>query len=457
MTKPKYGTRDYTWAAQPRQDLFLRVYEHIFEIFYGGSAGGGKTDSALMFQQKRRAKFPGSNGVIFRRKFTDLNKSGAAIPRFQQLFAQYGVKYNANEHKAYWPNGSVTEFAYCDSDSDLQNYQGAQYDDITVDELTQWPEDLYLYLFSRARITDEALFDMGLEARVRAMGNPGGIGHAWVKKRFIDVCRETPLVDPETGLTRLFIPSSIYDNEALMRTSPAYVAFLKSLPEKERRQLLEGDWNVFDGQVFDEWRDHIHVIQPMTPPRHWRRWAGFDWGYTAPWVLNCFAQEPGTGQVVLYKELVGRKMDDARIAQTILDHTKGETLDAIYADPSIWTQKNGVSTADIMQDRPGWTIPLMPADNDREGGVRMLHNYLAWKPDARGNAAVSPMLVVGRNCRYFIASVPNLVHSQTKPEDVDTKGDDHSYDAARYGLMSCPLITYGSDGMGTMVLLNRAA
>lgn len=445
---------DYTWAAQPRQDRFLNELADVFESAYGGAAGGGKTDSLLVYQAMRRMTYPGSRGLFLRRRFTDLSQPGAALDRFRELFGKYGIVYNANSHEAVWPNGSVTKFGYMDSDADRHQYQGAQFDDVTFDEVTQFTELQYTYMMSRMRVTNPQLAAMGMKAQIRSAGNPGGIGHAWFKRRFVDVCFDEVYEDPDTKLTRVFVPAKVDDNLALLRSDPLYKNALMGLPEIERRALLDGDWDLFAGQVFGEWRRDVHVVSPTTIPAHWRRWIGFDWGYAAPYVALFFAENPDTKEVVVYREVTGKQHHDSEIGARILDASRGEDIRAMYCDPSIWTKKNGVSTADIFAAVPGWRIRLEPADNDRLQGLRRIHEFLGWKPDGSGGVAESPLLKVMENCRYLIASLPTLVHDAVKVEDVDTDGDDHAYDALRYGLIHRRAITLPTN-FGTMVLLSR--
>jgi hypothetical protein len=443
-----------TWAAQPRQDRFLNELADVFESGYGGAAGGGKTDSLLIYQGMRRTRYPRSRGLFLRRRFTDLAQPGSALDRFKELFLPYGVTYNANGHEATWPNGSVTKFGYMESDADRYQYQGAQFDDITFDEATQFTELQYTYMFSRARVVSATLAAMGMKSQLRSACNPGGIGHAWYKRRFVDACWDAILTDPETTLTRAFVPAKLADNQALMRSDPMYQYGLMNLPDAERRALLDGDWDLFEGQVFAEWRRDVHTIDPLMPPAHWRRWIGFDWGYAAPWVALFFAEEPDTRQVVVYRELTGKRHHDSEIAARIMEASRGEEFVAMYCDPSIWTKKNGVSTADIIAGVPSWRIRLEAADNDRLQGLRRVHEFLGWKDDGRGGEAVSPLLKIARSCEYTIRSLPSLVHDPIKVEDVDTDGDDHAYDALRYGLMSRGH-TFLKGRRGSVVLLRR--
>ncbi len=454
---------DRVWAAQPRQDLYLTTYADVYESFYGGAAGGGKTDALLVYQAGRRLAFPRSKGLFLRRRFTDLSQPGAALDRFLELFGGI-VKYDANAHEALWPNGSLTKFGYMESDADRYQYQGAQYDDVSWDELTQFSAIQYTYMFSRTRVRNPELARLGLRPQIRSAGNPGGIGHGWVKERFVDTCRETVIEDKNITVeypdgskihpTRLFIPAKVDDNQALMQSDPMYKVGLQMLPEQERRALLDGDWDLFAGQFFMEYRRDIHVIPPFFPPLHWRRWIGFDWGYASPWVALFFAEDPDTKTVVVYRELSGTRQHDSEIAARILEAARGEEIMAMYAEPSIWARKNDTSTAQIMQQTSGWNIRLEPAQNDRLDGWRRVHEYLGWQPDGQGGVAVSPLLRIGENCTGLLRTLPMQIHDDLKVEDLDTHGDDHWVDALRYGLASRGILQLPSK-FGSIVLLSR--
>jgi hypothetical protein len=435
------GDEGRLWAAQPRQDLVLTTFADVDDAGFGGAAGGGKTDFLTIFHATRRQTYPGSKGLIARLSFTDLSKSGANIDRFLELFGKQ-VKYDGNEHKAYWRNGSVTEFGYCASKLDLQHYQTAQYDDLCVDELTQWPEEWFTYLKARVRVRKKRLAKMGMKPLTRTTFNPGGIGHAWVKKRYVDLGDCTPaVVSLGEGFTetRVFVQSKVDDNEDLLESDPTYKARLSGISDEQtRKAMLHGDWNIFEGQVFREWREDVHVIDVVVPPKHWDRVYGFDWGWASPWVLTKLAIDRDTGQIVQYGERVGVRMTDTEIAEAIIREVRHDGVEpyAIYADPSIWNKRaDGYSTAERMEQVEGWAFNLEPADNDRLNGLRRFHDALAWKDDFEGSVVQSPQLVFTRNCKETIRTLPMLIHDEINVEDVHRKAEDHEYDSIRYALM----------------------
>lgn len=433
------GTR---WVAQPKQNLALVDYEYIDDLFYGGAAGGGKTDYLLAFQAIRRLTYPGSKGLIVRLSFTDLSKSGSTIDRFLELFGREG-KYDNNLHKFRWSNGSVTEFGYCASEQDKLHYQGAQYDDISFDEATQLLEEWVTYIAARARVRSRRLAKMGMKSKVRMCANPGGVGHGWAYGQYVSLgdCNPTEYVVPGTNIvrTKVFISAKVDDNLELLATDPAYKARLAGIKnDAERRAMLDGDWEVFDGQVFTELRDYVHLTDVRRVPAHWPRYIGFDWGWASPWVAIWLAQDPDTRRVVAYRRLSGTKMTDTEIAKTIGLASAGERIYAMFADPSIWNTRDGESTAGkFLATVEFQGIHLEPADNDRLNGLRRVHEYLHWAGEEGEGGAIdqSPMLLFSRAVEPAYKAIKRLIYDKIKVEDVDTKIDDHDYDALRYCLM----------------------
>ena len=263
------------WAPQPRQLAFMRRLED--EALYGGSAGGGKSDCALA-EALRQVEIPHYRGLILRKTYPQLSE---LVDRSGELYksAIPGARFNDSKHCWIFPSGAKIYFGSLQYDKDKTNYQGKRYDFIDFDELTQFTYSEYSYLFSRNRPNGP-----GTRCYMRAQANPGGIGHGWVKERFITPAPPMTTIwetvkirfpdghEEERKRSRIFVPSTVFDNEILLRNDPEYLTRLAALPEKEKNALLYGDWNSFSGQVFSEWLDdpdryhdryNTHVIQPF--------------------------------------------------------------------------------------------------------------------------------------------------------------------------------------------------
>jgi hypothetical protein len=432
------------------------------EALYGGAAGGGKSE-ALVMEALRQVHVPHYKGLILRKTYPQLSELIEKSLRYYPL-AVPGARYHSTEHYWQFPSGAKILFGSLRHPSDKFNYQGQAYDFIAFDELTHFTWDEYSYLFSRNRPNGT-----GTRCYIRATANPGGVGHGWVKTRFItphppmttiwDTFR-VPYPDGRIETrhrSRIFVPSTVFDNQKLMDADPAYVTRLASLPDADRRALLYGDWDSFSGQVFTEWRDvpdryadrvGTHVIKPFRLPPDFRIMRGFDWGYTRPFSVVWFAFD-GDGRMYLVRELYGCASDAAgqpvpntgvmwnadRIAKEIRrieredPNLRGRTIHGV-ADPAIY-QRNGGESIGAIMEREG--VFWDRADNTRVAGKQQLHDRLAF--DENG----IPMMYVFSTCRHFIRTVPALVYSQVDVEDVDTEGEDHIYDATRYVCMERPI------------------
>lgn len=336
-------------------------------------------------------------------------------------------------------------------------YQGLSFEYIGFDELTHFTREEYEYLLSRNRANGP-----GARVYIRATANPGGIGHGWVKERFIDALEprvakefEAEVRTPDgkavkTKKTRVFIPASVFDNRILMENDPGYIGNLAAMPEAEKKALLYGDWNSFSGQVFTEWRDgregyktglSTHVIEPFKIPGHWTRYRAYDFGYTKPYAVLWFAIDED-GRAYLYRELYGAAganigvREDAS-AQAVRVREIEEQTEAgreIFgvADPAIWDESRGKANRIIsLFEKEG--IYFDKADNRRLSGKMQVHNRLKFDSEAK------PGLYVFSTCVNTIRTIPTLIYSQKNVEDVDTDCEDHIYDALRYFLMCCPI------------------
>ncbi len=451
--------RPVIWRPQEKQALFLARPED--EALYGGAAGGGKSD-ALVMEALRQIDKPYYKGLILRKTFPQLGELVDKSLRYYPL-ADAGAVYNASTHTWRFSSGAKVIFGSLGHPRDKYNYQGQAYDFIAFDELTQFSFEEYSYLFSRNRPNGP-----GTRCYIRATANPGGVGHGWVKERFI-----TP-APPMTTLwdsvkirfpdgreemrhrSRIFVPSTVFDNRILLEHDPDYITRLASLPEAERKALLYGDWDSFSGQVFTEWRNDpahhgdrrwSHVIAPFRIPASWTVWRGFDWGYTRPFSVGWYAVDHD-GRLYRIRELYGCRSDgngmavpnegvrrnadeiarDIRRIEREDPNLRGRRIYGV-ADPAIYQRNGGASIGELMEAEG---VYWDRADNTRLAGKQQMHNRLSF--DEEGLAG----LYVFSTCRHFIRTIPALVYSQMDVEDVDTAGEDHIYDECRYVCMANP-------------------
>lgn len=442
------------WSPQPRQAEFMRRLED--EALYGGAAGGGKSDCALA-EALRQIHIPHYRGLILRKTYPQLSE---LIDRSYSIYSSFCPSAEYNESKHFWrfPSGAKIYFGSLAHENDRYNYQGKRYDFIDFDELTQFTFDEYSYLFSRNRPSGA-----GTRCYMRAQANPGGIGHGWVKQRFITPAPPMTTIwetvkirfpdgsEQQRKKSRIFVPSTVFDNKILLENDPDYLTRLASLPEAERAALLYGDWDGFSGQVFTEWkndpdayadRSFTHVISPFRIPPTWRVYRGFDWGYSRPFSVGWYAEDTD-GVLYRIRELYGCtntpnqgvRWDAAHIADEIRrieredDNLRGKSIYGV-ADPAIYQKNGGESIGDIMHRRG---VYWDKADNSRISGKQQIHDRLAF--DSEGK----PRLYVFSTCRQFIRTFPCLVYDSTDVEDVDTSGEDHIYDELRYVCMARPV------------------
>lgn len=429
------------YKPQPKQILFHE--SEAEETLYGGAAGGGKSHSILWDAYMNCFQHSNLRVVMFRRTYPELEKS--LIFKSRMYFDETMGKYNESKKRwtIYSADGkqSWIEFAHCKDESDVFNYQSAEYDILYFDELTHFTEFQYLYLKTRVRTTR----DDGFKPKIKAATNPGNIGHGWVRKRwklsdrtnyFKEWHPEPTEEEPIPG-SRVFIPARLDDNKILMDADPNYINRLRSLPEQQRKQLLDGDWEVFSGQAFTEWCPDIHIIKKFEIPKHWERWTAIDFGFSKPFACLWFAMDPCTRRFYCYRELYGAQIRDVLQAKRIMamSHMSDGTPEKVsfnVADPSIWAKRgNGLSTAEVYALNG---LNVIPGANDRVIGKMRVHDYLSIAQDGK------PWLQVFDNCVNLIRTLPELILDVNNTEDVNTKQEDHAYDALRYFLMTRPSV-----------------
>lgn len=451
---PTDTSLDIIWQAQlgPQCDL---ISCPVFEVFFGGARGGGKTDG-MLGDWLRHAEDYGSNaiGLMIRRERTQLIET---IERSRQIYARLGWQFKEQDKMWIAPNGARLRFAYLERDADAEAYQGHSYTRIYVEELTNFPDPKpVMKLMATLRS------GAGVPCCFRATGNPGGPGHNWVKARYIDPAPggykviQEPYKNPWTNETvyreRVFIPSKVTQNRYL---GADYVANLQMQgSEALVKAWLEGDWSVVEGAFFDNWSMERHVLTPFEIPASWTRFRAMDWGSASPFSVGWWAIAEDDyshngriiprGALVRYREWYGAsgpnqglKLTAAQVAQGIKGKEAGDKIAYGVLDPSAFAVDGGPSIAEMME-REG--VFFRKADNKRVSQKGALSGWDQMRARLAGDADGRPMLFVFETCRDFIRTVPSLQHDPDKPEDLDTDAEDHVADEARYACMSRPYL-----------------
>lgn len=393
------------------------------ETLFGGAAGGGKSYAILINALLYALQYRSSRQLILRRTLPELQRS--LILLSQRLYPAEVATYGSSNALWQFANNSRIEFGFCDRESDVLKYQSAEYDCIYFDELTHFTEHQYTYLLSRLRGVN------GYPKQMKSATNPGGVGHAWVKERFVLPQRGQEMVR-QGGRTSLYIPAKVYDNGFLLKADPAYIRRLQELPELQRRALLEGDWDLFAGQFFPEYRRELHGCQPFVIPENWRRFVSIDWGYNDPCAVLWHAV--GDGHVYTYREHYRRQMTALATAAEIKRLSAGERIDYHVASPDMW-QKRGVDAVygeSIADSFAAQGLHLLRADNARLVGWQRVREYLAIAPDGEPYWRFFPAA-----CPNLARTLPSLVYDHRRAEDA-AQGEDHAPESLRYALMSRP-------------------
>ena len=446
--------REIIFQANPGpQEDFLASSEQ--EVLYGGAAGGGKS-YAMISDPVRYFNNPRSQKLLVRRSTEELRE---LIAVSKQLYPRAipGIKFSERDKTWKAPSGATLWMSYLEREDDLTRYQGQAFNWIGFDELTQWPNAIaWDYMRSRLRSADP---ELSKNLNMRATTNPGGRGHSWVKKMFIDPAPYNTTFwakDADTGevmkwpanskhavakgivgtpmFQRRFIPANLQDNPYLSEDG-SYEANLLSLPEAQRRRLLDGDWSVAEGAAFSEWVPNEHVIAPYDIPSSWAKFRACDYGYGSMTAVLWFAVAPDE-QIIIYRELYVNKTTASDLADIIIDIERGEKIRYGVLDSSLWHQRGdtGPSLAEQMIAKGCRWRPSDRSKGSRIAGKNELHRRLQ-VDEFTGK----PRIAFFNTCRNIISDIPSLPLDKNNLEDVDTKSSiDHGYDALRYGLMTRP-------------------
>ena len=425
----------------------------VFEVFFGGARGGGKTDGMLGEWIKHANKYGEfAIGLMLRRTRTELVET---IERSRAIYGPLGWVFHEQDKVWRVPNGARLRFAYLERDADAEVYQGHNYTRIYVEEAGNFPTSAPIM-----KLMATLRSGAGVPVGLRLTGNPGGPGHQWVKARYID---PAPLGneivhDPVTGLDRVFIPSKV-DNNQFIDTA-AYKQRLRASGSAELvRAWLDGDWTVTMGAFFDCWEAKRHIVSPFDIPKEWLRFRSMDWGSASPFSVGWWAivQDDITinghllprGCMVRYREWygmqpgqpnVGLKLHAEQVGKGILEREKDDAINYGVLDPSAFAEDGGPSIAERMGTASDGKIWFKRADNQRVRGFGHLGGWDQMRARLVGNDDGLPMLVVFSTCVDFIRTVPFLQHDPDRREDVMTDSEDHAGDECRYACMSRPWV-----------------
>lgn len=401
-------------SVTKKQKRFIDATES--EVLFGGAAGGGKSFGQMVDALLFALRYKGSKQLVLRRTFAELEKS--LIRTSLALFPREIYTFNSSSHVGRFANGSVIDFGYCATENDVFQYQSAEYDVIRFDELTHFTEAQYVYLISRVRGAN------GFPKQIKSSTNPGGVGHSWVKKRFIDFGMPNQPFLGEDGMTRVFIPSLLTDNGFLQKGDPDYERRLLALPERERKALLYGDWNIFEGQYFSEFDARVHVCRPFEIPEGWRKYRTVDYGLDR---LVCLwiAVSP-EGVCYVYREYCESDMPIGASARAITERTpRGEDVYATLAPPDLFsrTQETGRTKASIFSEHG---VNFTKTSNDRETGWLAIKELLC-------DTGTGTRLKIFEHCTELIRCLPALTVDKVRPTDCANEPHEitHAPDALR--------------------------
>lgn len=424
-------------SLQPKQREFMAAIENYPVTLFGGARGGGKSYALRNIFLLRRFIYPNSTGAIFRKTYPELEAN-----HIRPLLTEHPYLreyYNESKKILTLPNGSILRFCHCESEKDVSIYQGQEIHDLGIDEIGLWQEKVFRTLQGSNRSANPII-----KARCAMTANPGGIGHQWLKRIFI----ERRFNEREREKDYHFIQSLIDDNKALIDSDPDYIHRLNSeTNEMLRKAYLYGDWDVAAGQYFGEIRREVHLVRPFVIPHHWNRFGAYDFGFNHPAAFGWFASDED-GNVYLYRELIKPQLRIDQFAQELNKYEDTQRLYPIVAGHDCWAKKvvmNENSPPTIAEEFSKHGIHLKRAVIDRIQGAAQVRSYLAWQ----GRPNQKPRFYIFDTCPMAYETLARMLHDPDHPEDVlkvdATEGDintgDDAYDMVRYGLMSRPYLS----------------
>lgn len=452
------------WFPQKGPQLAAIEADFCDEIFYGGERGGGKSDFQLGYQEDGALRYGKDwRGIMFRKTYPELEELQS---RAMEVFSGSGAVFKSQmsadypfSNTWYWPSGASVKMRYIEREQDYGRYHGHQYTGISFDEVTEYATPAGLL-----RMLSTLRSAAGVPCTVRLTGNPGGVGHSWVKSRYIDIGpARTPYKDPETGFTRMFIPSKLTDNQILLENDPQYKSRILAATygnEALRKAWTEGDWNIVAGAFFNCWSNQL-ILRPVELPEWWTRFRSGDWGSARPFSFGWWAiagddfRHPDSqivpkGSLIRYREYygcddpvknpnTGLKMPAEDVGKHILHLERGEKVGYGVLDPAAFSSDGGPSIAERLYSGSGNKLLFRRADNARVASKGAMGGWDQMRARMVGEDG-KPLIYCFSNCTDSIRTIPMLQHDDNRIEDVNSDMEDHAADEWRYACMSRPYV-----------------
>lgn len=435
--------KEFAYLPQPGfQTEIHRRKEDVVTI--GGAKGPGKTHG-MMGEAGRQLANPHYHAIFFRRTF---KRSQEIIDRGHEMYHdKFGAVWKADEHRWIFPSKAKIEVSHMENENSKADHQGKEYTAIFWDQIEEFTETQFDFVSAANRTSHP-----GLRCYQMASHNPGGIGHVWVNRRFVQgkVPGQTYYMDfklpngQTIRRTYCFIRGNVYENKALLTANPQYLGVLMALPPKMRKAMMDGDYDILEGQYFEEWSSLTHVVRPFEIPKEWAIYQSMDWGYEAPLSCHWWAVPPAMDHVYCVREYYQNHVRSPEAAKAIHEisqemfgdrYVSQRRIKAMYCDPSIFADKGDSGKAisedfsQVMREqvdgRPH-ILTLVPSNNDRVPGWNVFRNMLAMTADGK------PFAQWFSTCKHAIETIPTLVHDENHPEDLDSDGEDHAADDSRY-------------------------
>ena len=416
----------------PKQIQFFEARSKY--IAYGGARGGGKSWAARTKAVLLALNNPGIQILLLRRTLNELRENHS-VPLQKLLRCKQDnriAQYKDQEKVFEFPNGARIKLGYCDNENDVLQYQGQAYDVIFMEEATQFTEFQFQCLTESNR--SSGMCKIAFRPRMYFTCNPGGVGHGWVKRLFID----RDFKEKERPEDYTFIQSLVYENDFLMNNDPDYVRALENLPEDRKKAMLYGDWDIFEGQYFGEFRRDIHVVQPFEIPAHWIRYISIDYGLDMFAVLFHAIDTQGTDYV--YNEIYQSNLIISDAAKLLKDYPDNSKVKYRYAPPDLWNRRNdtGKSAAEIFYENG---VQLTKCSADRINGWLAVKEWIKpyeAKDEQTGEVVTKSNMKIFSNCLNLIRCLPAVQHDDKKVNDVATEPHEltHITDSLRYFCIS---------------------